>query len=91
MLPNSKIKHNSQVTVVMDDLLMDIVFVDLKEADERNGRYSLESPMAKALLGRRPGEEVEVKGHDGSTIEVTIVLVESLPLSKCKISDPIRI
>jgi transcription elongation factor GreA len=30
------------------------------EADVSAGKLSAESPMAKALMGRRPGDEVEV-------------------------------
>jgi transcription elongation factor GreA len=35
------------------------------EADPANGRISNESPLGKALLGRRTGEEVTVQSPDG--------------------------
>jgi transcription elongation factor GreA len=35
------------------------------EADVRAGKLSAESPMAKALMGRRPGDEVEVQTPGG--------------------------
>ena len=35
------------------------------EADVRNGKLSAESPVAKALMGRRPGDEVEIQTPSG--------------------------
>jgi transcription elongation factor GreA len=35
------------------------------EADVRAGKLSSESPMAKALMGRRPGDEVKVQTPGG--------------------------
>ncbi len=35
------------------------------EADPANGRISNESPVGRALLGRRPGDEVQVRIPDG--------------------------
>lgn len=35
------------------------------EADPTKGRISNESPVGKALLGKRPGDEVQVKIPDG--------------------------
>jgi transcription elongation factor GreA len=39
--------------------------VGATEADLRAGKLSAESPMAKALMGRRPGEEVDVQTPGG--------------------------
>ncbi|HEX7297411.1 MAG TPA: transcription elongation factor GreA [Solirubrobacteraceae bacterium] len=39
--------------------------VGATEADVRAGKLSAESPMAKALMGRRPGDEVEVETPGG--------------------------
>ncbi len=39
--------------------------VGAKEADPRRGRISNESPIGRALLGRRAGEEVEVETPGG--------------------------
>jgi len=36
------------------------------EADPTNGRISNESPLGKALLGRRSGDEVTVQSPDGA-------------------------
>ncbi len=42
------------------------------EADPANGRISNESPLGRALLGRRAGERVQVQTPDG---EVTFVIL----------------
>lgn len=46
-----------------------------KEADPHNGRISHESPIGKALLGHRVGEEVQVDTPGGS-IRLNIVKIE---------------
>ena len=48
--------------------------VDASEADARHGRISEESPMARALLGRRAGDQVRVQGPEGRR-PVTILRV----------------
>lgn len=42
------------------------VIVGAAEADPRNGLISNESPIGKAMLGRKAGEEVEIQTPDGS-------------------------
>ena len=49
--------------------------VGAKEADPRNGKISNESPIGKALMGRKVGEKVEVQ-TPGGTIEFKIAKVE---------------
>jgi transcription elongation factor GreB len=44
------------------------------EADAREGRVSVESPVARALIGRSEGESVEVQ-RPGGAAEFTIVRV----------------
>ncbi len=46
-----------------------------KEADPRNGRISHESPIGKALLGHRVGDEVQVD-TPGGAIRLNIVRIE---------------
>ncbi len=46
-----------------------------KEADPRNGRISHESPIGRALLGRRVGDLVEVE-TPGGQIQLKIVKIE---------------
>jgi transcription elongation factor GreA len=40
--------------------------VGAAEANPREGKISNESPIGKAILGRRTGEEVQVEAPDGS-------------------------
>ena len=57
----------SVVTVIERGARDDDVFhiVGSAEADPSQGRISNESPVGKALLGKRPGDEVQVKIPDG--------------------------
>jgi transcription elongation factor GreA len=51
------------------------VVVAPREADPRAGRVSSESPIGRALLGRRVGESVVIRAPGGS-FDVTIESVE---------------
>lgn len=51
------------------------VVVRPREADPRAGRVSSESPIGRALLGRRVGESVVIRAPGGS-FDVTIEAVE---------------
>lgn len=54
------------VTVQQEDFPPDTyMLVGAKEADPPNGRISNESPIGKALLGRRAGETVSVETPGG--------------------------
>ncbi len=46
------------------------------EADPAAGRISFESPIARALMGNRAGDTVEVKTPTGATYTVTITCVK---------------
>jgi transcription elongation factor GreB len=48
------------------------------EADPRRGLLSAASPLARALLGRRAGDEVEVEGPKGRR-EIVVIAVTSEP------------
>lgn len=48
------------------------------EADARRGLLSAHAPLARALLGRRVGEQVEVARPDGP-LRLTVVAVASAP------------
>lgn len=48
------------------------------EADARRGRLSVHAPLARALLGRRVGEEVEVE-RPGGVRALTVVEVSAAP------------
>jgi len=48
------------------------------EADPRRGAVSVDAPLARALLGRRPGDEVEVV-RPGGPATLTVIAVERTP------------
>ncbi|MBZ4411744.1 GreA/GreB family elongation factor [Myxococcus sp. XM-1-1-1] len=52
--------------------------VGLDEADVKSGRLSVESPLARALLGKEVGEAVVVERPRGA-VEYTVVSVEYAP------------
>jgi transcription elongation factor GreA len=49
--------------------------VGAKEADPRNGKISNESPIGRALLGRRKGETIQVE-TPGGTVTLKILKIE---------------
>ena len=48
------------------------------EADPRHGAVSVDAPLARALLGRRPGDEVEVVRPGGPAM-LTVIAVDRTP------------
>jgi transcription elongation factor GreA len=50
--------------------------VGVKEADPRNGRISHESPVGKALLGAKIGDEVTVTTPAGSQFRLKVIKIE---------------
>ena len=87
MLRNAKLIEEDEITtdvvsigskVVVNDLEydeeMEYVIVGSAEADPFEGKISNESPLGNALLGKKPGDQVEVKVPDGSIkYEVLII------------------
>jgi transcription elongation factor GreA len=56
------------------DKVTDVTLVHRLEADAAQGKLSIESPIAKALLGASKGDEVTVSTPSGSkTLEVLSV------------------
>lgn len=52
---------------------MEFTIVGSAETDPLKGRISNESPLGKALLGRAPGETVEVQALDGVVLKYDII------------------
>lgn len=52
------------------------IIVGAKEASPREGKISNESPMGKALMGKRAGDLAEVRTPNGTTLKLTILAVE---------------
>ena len=76
--PNNtdEVSVGHHVTIQEDDMEPELYYlVGSKEADPRNGRISNESPIGKALIGHKVGEEVLVQTPGGS-IKFKILKIE---------------
>lgn len=64
--PDGSVGIGSTVTVEDEFGKTSYTIVGPAEVDASSGRISLESPVGKALIGREPGEEVEVETPGGA-------------------------
>jgi transcription elongation factor GreA len=66
----SKILHLSRVTIenIANKKQMDYLIVPEKEADLKSGKISVTSPIAKGLLGKKIGDEVEIQVPAGKVM-----------------------
>lgn len=66
-LAGNTVKFGATVTVVDEDTEEEKHYqiVGEPEADARNGRVSVASPIARALIGKKAGDTVEVKTPGG--------------------------
>jgi transcription elongation factor GreA len=65
-LSGDKVVFGATVTVVdEEEKSLRYQIVGLAESDAKQGRISYESPLARALIGKRVGEEVEVTVPSG--------------------------
>ena len=69
------VEIGSQITVESDGERQNYVIVGSAEAAPAEGRISNESPVGRALLGKRPGEVVRLTVPAG-TVEMKIVAVD---------------
>jgi transcription elongation factor GreA len=70
------VQLGARVTIQEEDFPPETYFmVGAKEADPRNGRISHESPIGKALIGKKVGEEAEADTPNGS-IRFKILKIE---------------
>ena len=68
-LDHETVQIGSRVTIQEDDLDPETFFlVGVKEADPRSGRISHESPIGKALVGKKVGEKAVAETPNGSII-----------------------
>ena len=58
---NDLVNVGSEVVVDREGQVMRLTIVGSTEAEPASGRISLESPFGQALLGRKVGDEVEIK------------------------------
>jgi len=74
--PDGTVRFGSEVTLAWDDgRAQQVVLVGPDEADGKQGRISVESPLARSLLELREGDEVEVERPRG-TATATLVSVK---------------
>ena len=72
-----KVEVGVHVTVQEEDFTPEVFFiVGAKEADPRNGKISNESPVGKALLGKKVGEEVSISMPEGGTFRLKVLKIE---------------
>lgn len=66
-LSGSTIKFGATVTMIDEDTEEEKRYqiVGESEADVKSGRVSITSPIARALIGRKPGDTIEVKTPGG--------------------------
>ena len=66
-LNGSTIKFGATVTLIDEDTEEERVFqiVGQSEADVKSGKVSITSPTGRALIGKKPGERVEVTTPGG--------------------------
>jgi transcription elongation factor GreA len=63
-----KVSHGSTVTLKNGGKEKTFTIVGTVEADPLNGKISDESPIGKALLGKKQGEEVEIATPADTTV-----------------------
>ena len=75
--PSDRVGLGSRVTVLEDGIDEPVVYdiVGSAEADPLNGRISNESPIGRALMGRRARAVVSYQAPDGE-IRLTILSIE---------------
>lgn len=67
---DSKVQLGSTVTL-KDGETKTFQVVGTVEADPMNGKISDESPIGKALMGKKVGDEVEINGHRYKVAEIS--------------------
>ncbi len=72
---SSVVALGSTVHLELEDGVQRYVIVGSTEANPEQGRISNESPIGQALLGKKPGEEVEVEVPSG-TLKYKITKIE---------------
>lgn len=74
-LDNSKVLILSRVKIRNTGNKAEMVYtiVPEKEADLKTGKISVDSPIAKGLLGKKAGESVEIKVPSGALMKFEII------------------
>lgn len=68
MAGTASVKFGATVTILDEDSEEESIFqiVGADESDIDNGRISITSPMARALIGKEVGDQIEVNAPSGS-------------------------
>ena len=75
-LSGDQVKFGAKVTIVDEETEDEKTYriIGAYEADMKNGSISISSPLAKALIGRKVGDSVEVPAPGGArSVEITAV------------------
>lgn len=75
-MTGSQVRFGARVTIIDEETEKETTYriVGQYEADMKTGSISLSSPLAKALMGKKVGDSVEVPAPGGSrAIEITAV------------------
>ncbi|WP_338663509.1 transcription elongation factor GreA [Pararoseomonas sp. SCSIO 73927] len=75
-MSGDQVRFGARVTIVDEETEDEKTYriVGAYEADMKNGSISISSPLAKALLGRKVGDSVEVPAPGGArSVEITKV------------------
>src|SRR3972149_11389495 len=62
------VSFGSKITVEVENSNRQFTIVEQLEADPAGGKISTSSPIGSALLGKKPGETVEIETPQGKTI-----------------------
>lgn len=72
---NDKVRIGSEVEVEVEGDVETFSIVGSAESDPSKGMISTDSPLGKALIGRKPGELAIVSIPDGGTVEYKILKI----------------
>nr|WP_245215614.1 transcription elongation factor GreA [Pararoseomonas baculiformis] len=75
-LSGDQVRFGAKVTIVDEETEEEKTYriIGAYEADMKNGSISISSPLAKALIGRKVGDSVEVPAPGGArSVEITAV------------------
>lgn len=73
-----------KVVFLDDNLTEEYQIVGTIEADVMNGKISSDSPLGKAILNTKAGDEVDVRTEDGDLFKVRVVKITPVKASKKK-------
>lgn len=73
-----------KVVFLDDNLTEEYQIVGTIEADVMNGKISSDSPLGKAILNTKAGDEVDVRTEDGDLFKVRVVKITPVKNSKKK-------